>query len=112
MGIFPETFNVIRWVVSIVVPALSGFIGVLLGAWLSGRNQREQHKLAFVEKQIEIFYSPLLGIRNEILMLSKLRVKISGSANDNWRKIIEAACKLGGPEATRKITEKRKKERF
>lgn len=106
----PESFNWIRWVVSIVIPVLSGFVGVLIGAWLAGRQQREQLKLSFIEKQIKNFYSPLLGIRNEIQMLSELRQKISISADANWRKLCEEAQKRGDPEATRKLTEKRKEK--
>lgn len=106
----PESLNLIRWVVSIVVPVLSGFVGVLIGAWLAGRQQREQRELFFIEKQIKNFYSPLLGIRNEIRMLSELRQKISISANANWRKLCEEAHKRGGSEATKKLTEERKEK--
>lgn len=106
----PESFSWIRWAVSIGVPILSGFVGVIIGAWLTGRQQQEQRKLSFIEKQINNFYSPLLGIRNEIRMLSELHQKISSSANANWSKLIEKARKLGGAEATKKITEERKEK--
>ncbi len=57
-----------RWGISIGIPAASGLIGVTLGAWLSARREIKQRQLAFVERQLRDFYSPLLGIRNEIRM--------------------------------------------
>jgi hypothetical protein len=66
-------------------------VGVVVGAWLSGRRERRQRRLAFVEKQLKDFYSPMLGLRNEIRMRSELRVRISETADAVWRDLCEDA---------------------
>lgn len=104
----PTSFEITRWIVSISVPAISGFIGVLIGSWLTRRHQREQRKLDFIEKQLRSFYSPLLGIRNEIRMLSELREKIRQSADHHWRKMCEEAREAGGPEYVKQVTDERR----
>ncbi len=104
----PTSFDLTRWIVSISVPAFSGLTGVLIGAWLTGRQQKEQRQLDFVEKQLRLFYSPLLGIRNEIRMLSELRQKISESAGRHWRNICEEARKAGGADYVKQITDERR----
>ena len=73
----------------LIVPAASGFIGVLVGAWLSGRRDRSQRRLAFVEKQLSDFYSPMLGIREEIASVSLLRMRIQEEAQKAWRDLTE-----------------------
>lgn len=85
----PESANMINWIwiISITAPAIAGLGGVWIGALLTSRQQKEQRKLAFIEKQLRYFYSPLLGIRNEVRMLNELQVKISKSADANWQKI-------------------------
>jgi hypothetical protein len=105
-----QSFDLTRWLVSVSVPAFAGLAGVLIGAWLTGRQQNEQRKLDFVEKQLRLFYSPLLGIRNEIRMLSELRVKISHSADRHWRKLCEEAQLVGGAEYLQKVTAERRDE--
>lgn len=103
-----NSFDLTRWIVSVSVPALSGLTGVMIGAWLTRRQQKEQRKLDFVEKQLRCFYSPLLGIRNEIRMLSELRLKISESADRQWRKICEEAREAGGADCVAQVTNERK----
>lgn len=89
----PETSNMARWAISIAVPAISGFMGILIGAWISSKQQKEQAKLSFVEKQLKYFYSPLLGTISEIIILNKIEMNISGSANAEWKKRCEEARK-------------------
>lgn len=72
---------------STLIPAVAGFLGVLVGAWLTGRRDRTQRKHSFIEKQLKEFYSPLLGIRSEIKMKSELRVKIQDTAGAVWREL-------------------------
>jgi hypothetical protein len=105
-----EPLNIVRWAISIAIPAIAGLGGVLIGSWLASKQQREQRKLAFIEKQLKYFYSPLLGIRNEIRMLSELRLKISRSADANWRRICKEAREAGGVEALQRVTDERRDE--
>jgi len=75
--------------------AIAGFVGVLVGAWLTGRRDRAQRKHSFIEKQLKEFYSPLLGIRSEIKMKSELRVKIQDTAGTVWQELCGEARKVG-----------------
>ena len=106
-----EQIDLIRWAVSIAVPAIAGLLGVGVGAWLMGRREKHQRRLAFVEKQLKDFYSPMLGLRNEISMRSNLRVRIHDIADTVWRELCAQArevslealgelSKTRGPEFT------------
>ncbi|HEX7079721.1 MAG TPA: hypothetical protein VF329_01745 [Gammaproteobacteria bacterium] len=75
----------LQWIVTVIVPVLSALSGVAIGAWLASRRERNQHKLAFLEKQLSRFYSPMLGLRNEIKTHSELRLRIQNEANQAWR---------------------------
>ena len=80
-----------RWSVSIAVPAAAGLAGVAIGAWLTSRRERRQRRLDFLEKQLTDFYSPMLGLRNEIRMHGELRVRIQDAANSTWKKLCAEA---------------------
>lgn len=75
----------------LVVPAASGLAGVLIGAWLSGRRDRSQRRLAFVEKQLSGFYSPMLGIREEIAAVGLLRTRVQEAAHKALRDLEDRA---------------------
>ena len=109
-----QTAELVRWAISISVPALAGLAGVVVGAWLTGRRERNQRRLAFVERQLKDFYSPMLGLRNEIRMRSELRVRIHDAADVVWREFCEQARQVSvealgqisqtrGPEFTKLI---------
>lgn len=102
-----ETTELVRWGLSILVPAISGLGGVAIGAWLTARQGRKQRKYAFVEKQLREFYSPLLGIRLEIRMRSELRARIHTVANNQWKKLCAEAREAGGPDQLRKLSDER-----
>jgi len=51
--------------VTLLLPVASGFAGVLIGGWLSSRREESERRLAFVEKQLSGFYSPMQGLREE-----------------------------------------------
>jgi hypothetical protein len=97
----------VRWAFSIVVPAIAGFVGVLIGAWLAARREVSERRYAFVEKQLRDFYSPLLGIRNEILMKSQLRVKVHAAADAVWQGLAAGARSLGDPDALLRLERER-----
>ena len=50
-----QSVELVRWGISIGIPALSGLVGVVIGAWLTGRRERSQRRLAFVEEQLKDF---------------------------------------------------------
>ena len=80
----PAVADLVRWTVSIATPATAGLVGVCLGAWLTSRRERGQRQLAFLEKQLSHFYSPMLGVRNEIQAYGHLRVRVQNEAQAAW----------------------------
>ena len=99
-----ETMEFIRWVVSVVSPIVSGFVGIRLGSGLAGGREISSRRYAFLQQQLEEFYSPMLGIRQEILAKSQLRWKISDKAGEAWKELFPEGI---GPEASGKISERR-----
>jgi hypothetical protein len=58
------------------VVALVGFGGVLLGAWLTERQQQAQRRAEFLEHQLRDFYSPLLALHDQTLAKKRMREKV------------------------------------
>src|SRR5208282_5788209 len=83
------------------VAAVVGLAGVVIGAgltaWLAARRDRMQRRLAFIEKQLSEFYSPMVGLRAEIRMLGELRVKLQNEADAAWRQLTDSV--EPGPES-------------
>jgi len=102
--------EVLRWGFSIGIPALSGLIGVVIGAWLSGRRETRQRRYAFIGKQLNECYSPLLGLRSEIQMLGKLRVRIQNVAEREWRSICDKYKDVAAQGEVTKYLDERGKE--
>jgi hypothetical protein len=86
-------------VVSVGVAVLTS----LLTKWRDEATKR----LAFVEKQLAEFYSPLMGLRAEIRARSELREKLNSAADEIWVELVEKARSSGGPTATQALTENR-----
>jgi hypothetical protein len=63
-------------ILSPLISAASGLIGVRIGASLSLRRDREERRLQFIKSQLEELYAPLVGLRANILAKSSLRAKI------------------------------------
>jgi|SRR5580700_2439168 hypothetical protein len=85
----------VNWLVPILLPAAAGFGGVLVGAWLTSQRDQRQRQLAFLEKQLASFYSPLLGLRNEVRAQSRLRLRIQSEASAAWADISAESEQLG-----------------
>lgn len=98
-------FDNVRWLISILAPAISGLFGVAIGGWLTAKRDRGQRKYDFISKQLRDFYSPLLSIHKEIRVLGEIRVKISKAANAAWHDLCRQ--REGSPEALRQLTEDR-----
>ena len=82
-------FDLILKFLIYITPVLSGLIGVLVGARLSRRQSQEQRKLDFYEKQLREFYSPLVGVRKEIQILSEFRLAGAEASQKWWQKVCE-----------------------
>ena len=102
-----QSIDLIRWGVTVGAPIISGLAGIFIGSWLSGKHAKQQRKHSYIEKQLSQFYSPLVGLRNEIEMLSELRVKIQEAANSSWQDLCAEARGRGGPEALRQLSDER-----
>lgn len=102
-----EFLDLTRWAISIAVPALAGLFGVWIGSLLASRREQKEQRLSFLGKQLQEFYSALLGIRTEIRMRSEIRVKVHDAAGAIWPDLCEDARARGGPEALQRLTETR-----
>lgn len=82
-----QSFEMVRWATAIAIPAVSGLAGVAIGAWLTSRREIMQRKLAFLEEQLSTFYSPMLGLRNEIGSHGAFRLRVQNEADAAWRQL-------------------------
>jgi len=64
-----------------IIPVLSGVTGVLIGGWITSKNQQKERRHKRMLKQLDQFYGPLLGIRLQILAKSEVRLKVSGATD-------------------------------
>ena len=70
-----------------VISAASGLLGVAVGAYLTQRGESVHRKLAFLERRLNEFYSPMLGLHKEIATESRLRVLIQDVGDRAWREL-------------------------
>jgi len=94
------------------IPALAGFLGVLVGAWLTSKREERQRRFAFLERQLRDFYSPLIGLRSEIRKKSELRLRISSAANTEWQRLCEQMRNTARPEENLERLQKEKGPQF
>ena len=59
------------------ISAAAGLIGVITGAWMTSRNQARDRKQAHVRQQLQEFYSPVLGMRQELAAKEESRKTIN-----------------------------------
>ncbi len=95
--------GLLKWGISILVPAISGLSGVAIGAFLTTRRETLNRKYKFIERQLTDFYSPLLAIRMDLKVSGELRLRISNTADSEWRKL--CARFEGQPDELRKLSE-------
>jgi hypothetical protein len=66
----------------------------LTGGFITARSQKAERRNARIREQLQDFYSPLLGIREEIRAKSELRTKIHSAANAAWQKQVQLHNRL------------------
>lgn len=99
--------DLLKWGFSVIVPAVSGFVGVVVGAWLTASREKANRRYAFRERQLHDFYSPLLGLRREVQARKKLRAKVHELANSEWEKLANEAYRSHDPDATANLMRQR-----
>ncbi len=68
----------------VAVPAVAGLAGVLVGGWITTRNQKIERRHKRMAEQLG-FYSVLVGMRAEIREKSAVRAKFSALADKCYR---------------------------
>jgi hypothetical protein len=89
-----------------LVSAASGLIGVAVGAWMTGRHQVSERRYRYLLQQLTEFYSPMLGMREQIRIKSEIRLKISNAAGTAWPELV-ADAREAGLDAVQELQEKR-----
>jgi hypothetical protein len=59
------------------ISATAGLMGVFVGAMMTSLNQKKERKHAHIRQQLQEFYSPMLGMRQEIAAKEESRRKIN-----------------------------------
>lgn len=83
-----------------LIPALFGLLGVLVGGWITGQNQKRERAHARMRAQLDGFYSPLLGMRARMVATSQVRTKVTGATDRAWRNLFRGVT---SPEASQKL---------
>jgi hypothetical protein len=68
----------------LLVPAMSGLLGTLVGGWIANRNQGKERKHRRYREQLS-FYAELLSIRKVIHTKSDFRARLSIAAHHGWK---------------------------
>ncbi len=73
-------------IIAIIAPVIAGYLGIKFGI----KQFREQKKINLIEEQLNKFYSPMLGIREEIRGISELRAEIQNISGQVWKEKTDA----------------------
>lgn len=76
--------------------ASGGAAGAFLTNYFTSKRERAARRHAFIRRQLQEFYSPLLGLRHEIKARSELRVKVQAAAQTTWDEMCADARERGG----------------
>ncbi|MGA3083067.1 MAG: hypothetical protein ABSD44_17080, partial [Terracidiphilus sp.] len=71
------------------ISAGAGLLGVLIGGLVTAHSQRADRRNARIREQLEGFYSPLIGIRDEIRAKSVVRMNVHSATGSAWIKKVE-----------------------
>jgi hypothetical protein len=88
-----------------VLPVISTVGGVFLWAWLSSYHEQRRQRRAFIEKQVQELYSPLLNILRQVRALCEVRRHTA--AQGLWDELCHEASERGGREALQRLNAER-----
>lgn len=97
---------------SAIVGLASALLGISITLWFNFARDRKQRRYDLLRLQIEKFYSPMLGIRQEIAMLSTLRVRITSSADREWQELCRRCDDIDEIRGRQECHERLQKERW
>lgn len=89
---------------SSIIAACAGLGGVLLGGGITIWSQNKERRHARIREKLDKFYSPLLGIRAQILAKSQVRVKVHRVGSSEWSLLFKG---IASPEEKARIKEER-----
>lgn len=69
-------------IVELIAPALSGLLGVIIGAFITAHYQSKERQYNRVRDQLQGFYAPLYGMRAQIREKSAFLRKISKATEE------------------------------
>jgi hypothetical protein len=64
------------------IAAVFGLLGVFVGAWRTGVNQKRERQDVLVKEKLNELYGPLVAMREEIRVKSEVRTKVSSATNE------------------------------
>jgi hypothetical protein len=78
-----------------LISAAFGLIGVGLGGFLAFLGQRRDRKERYILEQLTGFYAPMLGIWERLRAKHAVRLKVSTAATTEWPRLMNAAQASG-----------------
>lgn len=95
------------------IAAASALFGVAVGGYFTAHNQKRERQQRRINDQLAEFYSPMLGLRAQVLAKSELRLKITGEAESAWQAMmVRAYERKEVKEGNIDYVEKLRSERF
>lgn len=93
----------------ILVPAIAALLGVVAGGYITAHNQSCDRRQRRIREQIDGFYGPMVGIRQEILAKSELRAEIEQCYQEMLSKLKEHSREDRSREQTARSDETQKR---
>src|ERR1700722_8823004 len=100
---FHQGFALAR-LASPLIAAGAGLGGVALGGAITVWSQTRERRNTRVREKLDKFYSPLLGMRMQILAKSEVRQKVHRSGQVEWQALFMG---INSPEEKKKVHDER-----
>lgn len=84
-------FSLLPVLAGALITGVAGVGGIILASRLTARRDAGARAHAFLVRQLDELYAPLVALRSEILARSKLRVTLQAAAQQAWSEICAEA---------------------
>ncbi len=81
--------------VSALITASAGFIGLVIGVWFTSRNQRIERKHRFLSEQLTELYGPMHAMRMQLSVRRATELKLKSIAGREWARKVDKAQAVG-----------------